>query len=111
MTPGIYHVKFVSQIGHGDGLAVFKDGTINGGDHGFLYLGNYTVEQTAVVARLRIKQWQQGITSVFGPYSNFQLELRGSVSPDASRFTASGSVANEPRARITIEGRRLSDAA
>lgn len=44
-------------------------------------------------------------------YSSFELELRGTVSPDGLRFSASGSVANDPRAAITIEGRRLSDAA
>lgn len=42
MIDGIYHVRFSSSIdgrNFGEGLATFKDGSVNGGDHGYLYLG------------------------------------------------------------------------
>lgn len=40
MKDGIYHVRFSSSVGAaGEGLAVVKDGSVNGGDAGYLYLG------------------------------------------------------------------------
>ena len=43
MENGIYHVRFASSIdGAGEGLAVVKDGAVNGGDAGYLCLGQLT---------------------------------------------------------------------
>jgi len=111
MKAGIYHVRFSSVQGnHGEGLAVFKDGTINGGDHGYLYLGTFRRDGANVTASLRVKRWNVGAVSVFGPLAEFGLELTGTVAPDDSSFLVSGPVSGQQQFRIEINGRRIADA-
>lgn len=111
MKPGIYHVQFRSSAqSYGEGLAVFKDGTVNGGDQGYLYLGTYEGETGNVSAKLKIRKWNQGVTSVFGPFNEFDLVLQGSLKPDLSGFTVSGGSPQIPGASITIHGRRVAEA-
>lgn len=111
MKSGIYHVQFKSSAqSYGEGLAVFKEGTVNGGDHGYLYLGTYEDEAGGVSAKLKIRKWNQGVTSVFGPFNEFDLILKGSFNPDLSSFTVAGVSPQIPGASITIFGRRVADA-
>ncbi len=111
MKSGIYHVRFSSMIGdHGEGLAVFKDGTVNGGDHGYLYLGTFQRSGGIVSATLRVKRWNHSVASVFGPLSEFTLELAGSVTADDATFRASGPVAENRNLRIEVMGNRIADA-
>ena len=111
--PGIYHVRFapVSSSSFGEGLAVFKDGKVNGGDMGYLYRGTYEIVDSKVTAKLKIKRWNPAITSIFGSFSEFDLDLTGHMPSDASLFYVEGPVVQRPQLRITINGRRLDDAA
>lgn len=109
MKPSIYHVKFVSaQKSYGEGLAVFKDGTVNGGDNGYLYLGSYQESGGTVTAKLKIKKWNPGVVSVFGNISEFNLDLSGTLTADT--FTVKGGIPQMLGATIVIEGRRIADA-
>jgi hypothetical protein len=114
MNPGIYYVKFSSPTTSmsGEGLAVLKDGTINGGDIGYLYIGSFTVkDDTAITADLKVKRWNPAITSLFGNLPEFDLNLSGHVAADLTSFSATGGVIGRPGVTIVIKGRRLSDAA
>jgi hypothetical protein len=107
MISGIYHVRFSSSTqDFGDGIAVFKDGTVNGGDHGYLYTGSLSGDK----ALLQIKQWNTAVTSVFGPIKNFQLDLTVN-SQSSETFSATGGIVGQPTSKISISGKRLSDAA
>ena len=111
MTPGIYRVKFSSvQQGYGEGLAVFKDGTINGGDDGYLYVGHYTRDGKIVNAQIKINRWSQNAVSVFGNIQTFDLVLRGEIADNLSEFTVSGFAAQLPNLNIIVQGQRLADA-
>src|ERR1035437_3689940 len=104
MKSGIYHVKFTSsQQAYGEGLAVFKDGTVNGGDQGYLYIGTYQESSAGVTAKLKIKKWNQGVTSVFGNIAEFELDLRGNFSSDFSSFNVNGGVARSEERRVGKE--------
>ena len=112
MKLGIYHVKFTSaQQSYGEGLAVFKDTSINGGDTGYVYLGSFSIDATNVSAKIKVKRWNHGAVSIFGPLQDFDLDLKGTVAPDAASFSVTGSVVQMPGMKITINGRRVSDAA
>ena len=111
MIDGIYHVTFSSNSNDmGQGLAVFKGDSINGGDEGYLYIGTKAGQGTQFTSRLTIKQWDPRARSIFGPIKEFVLELSGTSALDNS-FIAHGTVAGQPQAKITIRGRRLADAA
>ncbi len=111
MKNGIYHVRFSSSSGSGEGLAVVKDGTVNGGDPGYLYLGQLTVVGQTLHGRLQIQRWNPGTVSVFGPLDNFALDLAGLSGAANDEFTVSGGIAGQPNLKITITGRRLAAAA
>lgn len=111
MQDGIYHVSFSSNANDfGEGIAVIKNGSVNGGDHGYVYAGTLQEVSGAISAVITIKQWNRGVPSVFGPASELVLELVGSSSGEAA-FTANGSVRGHPGQMITIRGEFLSKAA
>jgi hypothetical protein len=108
MIDGIYHVTFSSNSNDfGEGIAVFKGTSINGGDHGYFYTGTKRGEGDQFSSSLTIKQWNPAVQSVFGAAKEFVLELSGNTSGDNS-FVAHGHVAGQPQAKITIRGRHLS---
>ena len=109
MKPGIYAVKFsaVSSSNFGEGLAVFKDGKVNGGDLGYFYRGSYEISDSRVTAKLKVKRWNPA----FGSFPEFDLDLTGHIPPDWSLFHAEGFIVQNPQLRLTIDGRRLDDAA
>ena len=112
MQNGIYHVSFSSSVGGaGEGLAVVKDGAVNGGDAGYLYLGQLAASGQTVSGNLQIQRWNPNIVSVFGPLGNFALDLVGQSSAANDGFTVSGGIAGQPHLKITITGRRLAAAA
>jgi hypothetical protein len=111
MKQGIYHVTFHSSSNQvGEGLAVFKDGTVNGGDPGYLYLGEYKVLGDQVNGSLRVKRWNPGVTSVFGNISEFQLTVAGKVTNSGANFDVQGGTGQQGM-NVSIRGRWLSDPA
>lgn len=111
MQDGIYHVRFSSSIGSsGEGLVVIKQGAINGGDAGYLYIGRLAVNSDALSGHLNIKRWNAGQVSVFGPLDHFELQLDGKASTDSS-FSLAGGIPSQPGLTINIVGRFLSAAA
>ena len=111
MQEGIYHVRFSSSTrDSGEGLVVIKQGSANGGDAGYLYLGKLKTTGESLTGQLNIKRWNPGHVSVFGPLDNFDLQLSGKVTP-GNGFSVSGGIASQPGLTITIVGRYLSAAA
>lgn len=111
MQDGIYHVRFSSSVGSsGEGLIVVKQGSVNGGDSGYLYTGHFNVTGNAISGRLNIKRWNPGHVSVFGSLDNFDLQLSGS-SNAGSTFNVSGGMPSQPSLSISIAGRFLAPAA
>lgn len=111
MQDGIYHVTFSSSLGAaGEGLAVVKNGTVNGGDAGYLYQGGLSQNGEQVSGTLQISRWNRNMVSVFGPLDRFALQLSGAAAANDS-FTVTGGIPNQPGLAITIRGRRLAEAA
>lgn len=112
MQNGIYHVTFSSSMGAaGTGIAVIKDGSANGGDDGYLYIGRLLADGNQISGQLQIKRWNPASTSVFGPLSNFGLDLRGTSDAATNTFTVSGGITGQPGPTIKINGRWLAAAA
>ena len=109
---GIFHVTFKSSMGHGgEGLAVVKDGAVNGGDTGYLYQGSLSEADSQISGTLQISRWNRASVSIFGPLERFALELTGMVDAANDGFTVAGGVAGQPGLKITIRGRRIAEAA
>ena len=110
MQNGIFHVRFTSSLGgFGEGLLVLKQGSVNGGDSGYLYTGYFSVDGDNVAGRLNIRRWKYGHVSVFGPLEDFNLQLTGKA--NNNEFNLSGGIAGQAVPTISIEGRFLVPAA
>lgn len=109
MQDGVYHVRFSSGSDSGEGLAVVKANTVNGGDQGYLYTGPITDTNGQIAGQLHVQRWRAGQQSVFGNVQQFDLVLAGQTT--ANGFSASGSVVGMPTRRIVIEGKRVAAAA
>ncbi|MDR6842414.1 GrlR family regulatory protein [Pseudoxanthomonas sacheonensis] len=108
MIDGIYQVTFSSNSNDfGEGIAVFKGNSVNGGDKGYIYTGTKEAIAGAFKSVLKITQWNNSVPSVFGPIKEFVLELEGNDGP-ANGFTANGHVAGQPGKKISIRGRYIS---
>ncbi|AMC35344.1 GrlR family regulatory protein [Janthinobacterium sp. B9-8] len=111
MKDGIYHVRFSSSMGSaGEGLVVIKEGMVNGGDAGYLYIGQLSHTAEALTGNLKIKRWKHGHTSVFGPLDSFDLKLSGPKS-EGNSFSVSGGMIDHPGVSIKIAGDFLANAA
>lgn len=111
MKEGIYQVSFLSsQYICGQGILVVKNGTVNGGDSGFIYSGHLVNRQGKWLVELKVKQWNQRVDSIFGAIEQFQLTLEAKLLGNGN-FTATGCIFNWPQARLTIEGQYLAQAA
>jgi len=111
MQDGIYHVRFSSSVGSsGEGLIVVKQGTVNGGDAGYLYIGQLVISGETLSGQLNVKRWNSGHVSVFGPLDNFDLQCSGKENSGGA-FTVTGGIPSQPGLSITIAGRFLSPAA
>lgn len=111
MIDGIYHVRFSSSTqDFGEGLVVIKNGSVNGGDHGYLYQGNVRSDDNRISGKLLVKRWNSSATSVFGNIAQYELELSGSQSPDRA-FSVGGNVAGQQALKINIAGRFIAELA
>jgi T3SS negative regulator,GrlR len=110
MKDGIYHVRFSSQNDSGEGISVIKQGSINGGDSAYLYIGQMILNDKLISGHLTITRWKPSGISIFGSLDNFELKLEGLDSLEES-FTVSGSIPGRPNLTIQITGRFLLAAA
>ncbi len=103
MKHGFYRVKFTSNKNmFGEGIVVVRDGTLNGGDHGYVYSGRYQIAADSCSANVLVQKYNQSVQSVFGPRSEFKLGLTGRVTEEA--FTLTGQMAGNPENQITLSG-------
>lgn len=109
MKDGIYYVRFLSNgQGVGEGIAVMKGESVNGGDSGYTYTGYKQVSADGFVATLTIRRWDPNSQSVFGPLNEFKLEFRGAATDDG--FQATGSIVGELGMTLNVRGQFLTAA-
>jgi hypothetical protein len=110
-TPdGIYYVEFQSSLSAvGYGLAVLSNGSINGGDFGYIYQGRMNNTGNNISTRIQVSRYNSNAQSVFGSIDNFSLDLAGSIRQNGSEFSLSGAIPGQPQLRISITGRKLRD--
>ena len=108
---GVFYLSFRSAMGIlGNGLAVFEDGVIRGGDDSYLYSGQYIAEDNnnLLTAHVDVQYYQGEEGSIFGSKESFQLELSGSFTKRGIK--ANGHVVGQPSLQMSLEGNRVEDA-
>ena len=106
--PGFYKIDFETEIAHGSGVVVFRDGKVRGGDNAIAYTGTYEIKDGRFSADVEISQHTQAqnVVTVFGP-DQASVRLEGEATGPTFELTGSTPAA----AGVTFKGvlTRLSD--
>jgi hypothetical protein len=89
----------------GNGVVVFDEGKILGGDSNYYYTGIYSHGSSSITARLRVQHYAGPLNNVFGPLRQVELALDGSVGADL--IMAQGYVVGQSSARASFRLRRV----
>lgn len=109
MQNGIYTVSFSStqgELGTG-GVVYFLNGQAYGGDANFYYKGLVNVTGQTATGQIHVGPHQLPTASIFGPLTEFDLQLSGEVGNDS--FSLRGNVVGHPGMGIKLSGRKVAD--
>ena len=98
---GLWTVEFGSSAGSfGGGVALFRDGTVLGGDSLYYYIGDYSLQAGTLKATLRISPFIEGAESVFKTVGqDLTLDLLGSLTSERSAV-AQGQLREKPELKF-----------
>ncbi|MGC1421002.1 MAG: GrlR family regulatory protein [Terracidiphilus sp.] len=97
---GIWYAHFTSGEMYGDGVAVLRDGLVQGADPAHTYSGSYQEEGSNLYANVRVSPYAGSVlpADLTHPITYF---LRGSVTGNSAKVT--GHPDNRPDALISVE--------
>ena len=110
LQPGIYQIRFVGGPAQnfGEGIAVLKDGKINGGDSGYTYRGSYEPEDGHIKAKINVKRWKAVPNAIIN-LPEYDLIVESQRQTDGMGFLIQARIQQQPNIYIQIEGKRLAD--
>jgi T3SS negative regulator,GrlR len=113
MISGIYHVHFRGgpSQNFGEGIAVFKDGKINGGDVGYVFRGSYETTERRIASTINVKRWNPSVPNPLVNVPEYDLVVEAEVPGDWANFTVSASAPQIPQLAISISCRRIAEVA
>lgn len=77
MENGLYLAQFVVGSSAGYGVAMIRDGQVDGGDSSYWWEGTLTTNEDTFSGELMVRQHSSGTPSVFGFFDSFSLKLSG----------------------------------
>ncbi len=104
MIEGLWTIEFTSPIGFGTGVMVLTDRRLLGGDAGYYYSGEYTVNDHHIDGKAEIVRFDRNSLSVFGDMDSFTLDFDGEISEDS--IVGVASLADQPELKAEIRCRR-----
>lgn len=96
-----FHSNATAQFPGGAGVVMFKGGRVFGGDSSMYYVGDYVLERSVVTAKLHVGTHTPDLGSIFGPFTEYDLELSGKV--NAKRMQATGVLIQSPELRVVAD--------
>ncbi len=107
MENGIYVVTYVlGGVSVGSSIIVLRDGSANGGDHGYIISGGLMVKDLDVSGKVRVEQWNSAIPSIFPGYDTYDLKLSGKTTPSHNAFTLTGTLVPDPTKTVVLNGEK-----
>jgi hypothetical protein len=107
LADGFYKVEFRGPLPGAGGIVTIEGGTVRGGDGQFLYAGKLSMpSEGRLEGVVRVLACAPNAGSVFGPATNFALNLKGNV-VGVGMFQASGPADLPGSPNITISGTKI----
>lgn len=99
MIDGLWTVEFISTLNRiGKGVIVFNNNRLLGGDNGYYYSGNFTVENDTITGTVNVTRFDIHSISVFGDIGQLSLNFEGVVT--GSSINGWASLRDNPSMRI-----------
>ncbi len=101
MLDGLWTIEFASPTGlFGSGVIVLTNRRLLGGDAGYYYSGEYTVDDHHIDGRTDVVRFNRNSLSIFGDMDSFTLDFHGEISENSIVGIASLSGQPEYKAQI-----------
>jgi hypothetical protein len=102
---GIYYANFYTpnKSDSGEGIAVFRDGYLNGGDHGYTYQGRFIRNEYEASLEATIERWKPDVESVFGHLKSYKIKFKGENNSKFEKTTLIAELSDDPSNTITVE--------
>ena len=89
MLDGLWTVEFGSSLGlFGAGVVVITGSRLLGGDPGYYYDGEFTLDNGNFTGILTVTQYNENIVSVFGDIKKFSFDFSGKLVGDEFEIRA-----------------------
>ena len=89
MVEGFWIVQFEGVHGGGGGVVFLRNGTVLGGDSGYIYEGKYETNNPNLRATVSVKNFLPGVPNVLGVNADFDLVLEAKIEGDTLKGRAS----------------------
>ena len=107
MIEGLWIVQFHGPQGVGGGIVVFVKGQVLGGDSGFAYTGSYTFKDSALRAKVTVRNFDAAVGNVLGIPGDFDLVVEGQLR--GNEITGTGALPNAPDSKIVVRLKKDTD--
>jgi hypothetical protein len=105
---GLWVVEFASSLGlFGRGVMVLNGERVLGGDVGYYYSGQCTLEENRIKAQVDVIRFDPNAISVFGDIENFKLTFDGTI--NGCDFTAHAKSDSFPNMEMGIKASKKED--
>lgn len=88
MIEGLWIVQYEGVAGGDGGVIVFIRGQVLGGDNAFVYTGTYQNDDSAITARVLVRNFNPAVGNVLGIKGDFELTVRGTIHGEIIRGSA-----------------------
>jgi hypothetical protein len=105
---GLFAVKFIgNNRDFGAGVVVIREGSVNGGDSGYFYQGQFDYYEQEARAVIQVSHHSGPVNSVMGPLRSFTLNVAGRITETG--FDMVGGIQSMPGVNIRIQGRWIAE--
>lgn len=88
MIDGLWVVQYEGIQGGGGTVLVFVDGQVLGGDNGFTIIGEYSVFENNLTARVIVQNYLKSVPSFFDFEGDYEVRVKASIDGNIIRGKA-----------------------
>ena len=109
MQDGMYWLRVAGDGSAEEGVAVVREGVVDGGGPGYMWQGRLVEENGAVRGSLTVRKWNPQTPPCLGMFKEAKLDIAGCLEPAGSSFELEGHAHGHHVVHLRISGHRLGE--
>ncbi len=110
MVEGLWLVEFRNMENSGKGVVTLETQRILGGDSGYYYIGDYSIDHNTMNATIKISQHYEGMINIFHPLTEINLDFKNQdISNGLENTILIGQLLENPDLSVSVSFKKLSD--